>query len=92
MHVRLLLHSIPSIKDHEHILRGRREGQNYCINSTDQLRLANFANELKNIHFKKALVQFICNDWKNNEMASFIGQKTIYINYDVCYKLKYVRK
>lgn len=76
----------PSIKDHEHTLRGRVEGQNYSINSPDQLRLANFANELKNINFKNALIEFICNDWENNYMVPFIGEKTIYINHDICYK------
>lgn len=78
----------PSIKDHEHSLRGRIEGHNYCINSPDQLRPANFASELKNIHFKEALIKFICNDWENDYMAPFIGEKTIYINYDLCYKFK----
>lgn len=35
----------PSIIDHEHFLKGRIEGENYCINSPDQVRPANRANE-----------------------------------------------
>lgn len=74
-----------SIKDNEHLLRGRIRGQQYRIHGPNQIRPANFANELKNNYFKAALVEFLCDDWKNNYMASYIGNKTIYINYELCY-------
>ncbi|CAF4952709.1 unnamed protein product [Pieris macdunnoughi] len=76
----------PSIKDIEHLLRGRVRGQQYRINGPDQVRPANFANELKKMYFKAALVEFLCDHWGNNYMASYIGNKTIYINYEFCYK------
>lgn len=41
----------PSIKYHEHSLKGRILDQNFCINTPDQLRPATFGTELKNIYF-----------------------------------------
>lgn len=76
----------PSIKDNEHSLRGRIRGQRFQINGPDQIRPPNFSDALKNIYFKEALVEFILEDWKNDYMAPFIGNKTIYVNYLHCYK------
>lgn len=76
----------PSIKDNEHSLRGRIRGQRFQINGPEQIRPPNFSDALKNIYFKEALVEFILEDWKNDYMAPFIGNKTIYVNYLHCYK------
>lgn len=52
------------------------------------MRPANFASELKNIYFKAAFVEFLRDDWENNYSHSFIGEKTIYINDEFCYKFE----
>lgn len=76
----------PSIKDNEHILRGQIQGQQFDIRGPEQKRPANFCKELKNVHFKHALVKFLCDDWSQNYIAPFIGNKTIFVNYESCYK------
>ncbi|XP_047041334.1 uncharacterized protein LOC124645572 [Helicoverpa zea] len=78
----------PSIKDNEHSLRKRTKGQRFHINGPDQIRPSNFADALKNIYFKEALVDFIIDDWANDYMAPFIGSKTILVNYLQCYQYK----
>lgn len=59
----------PSIKDNEHLMRGRVEGNRFLINGPDQKRSTNFFNDLQNIHFKDALVKFLCDDWKNDHLV-----------------------
>ncbi|XP_011171576.3 uncharacterized protein LOC105204222 [Solenopsis invicta] len=76
----------PSIKDNEHLLRGTTEDYVFLIKGPDQRCPVNFNVELKNINFKKALVNFFITDWENSYMALFIGNKTIYLNFDYCYK------
>lgn len=71
-----------SIKGNNYLLRGWIRGQRYRINGPDQVRAAHFATELETIYFKAALVEFLCDDWKNNYMTTYIGNKTIYINYE----------
>lgn len=79
----------PSIKDHEHNLRGMRQAK--CqIEGPDQVRQSDFASELKNVNFKEALVNFITRDWANDYMAPLIGNKEIYINFEKCYKYKVI--
>lgn len=74
----------PSIKDHEHILRGMR-CSNFHISGSERIRPADFAVEMKNVYFKEALVNFMIDEWKNDCAAPFIGNKTIFVNYDKCY-------
>jgi hypothetical protein len=81
----------PSIKDTEHGLRGMLKGQRFQINRPDQIRPSNFSDALKNVHFKEALIEFIIEDWKNDHMVPFIGNKTIYVNYLHCYKYEVVK-
>lgn len=76
----------PSIKDNEHSLRNRVRGQRFQINGPDQIRPSNFSEALKNIYFKEALIEFLIEDWKNDYMAPWIGEKTIIVNYLECYK------
>lgn len=40
---------------------------------------------MKNIKFKEALVRFLIDHWADQEMATIIGNKTIYLNHDMCY-------
>lgn len=77
---------LPSIKDNEHSLRSRIRGQRFQINGPNQIRPSNFADALKNIYFKEALVDFIIEDWAIDHMPPFIGNKTIFVNYVDCYK------
>ncbi|CAH1645610.1 unnamed protein product [Spodoptera littoralis] len=81
-------YTFPSIKHNEHSIRGRIKGQHYQINGPDQIRPSNFADALKNIYFKEALVDFIIDDWANDYMAPFIGSKTILVNHLRCYQYK----
>lgn len=76
----------PSIKDSEHVLRGRIHGNKFDIRGPEQKRPSNFSNELKNIYFKDALVKFLCDDWSQDYMAAFIGNKNIFVNYESCLK------
>nr|CAH7741160.1 unnamed protein product [Callosobruchus chinensis] len=48
----------PSIKDNKHSLRGMQVTQ-FHIEGPDQIRSSDFSNDLKNAHFKEALVNFI---------------------------------
>ncbi|XP_067613930.1 serine/threonine-protein kinase Wnk isoform X4 [Eurosta solidaginis] len=77
----------PSIKDNEHSLRGMQVTQ-FHIEGPDQIRSSDFSNDLKNANFKEALVNFIIQHWTLDHAAPFVGNKTIYINYDQCYKYK----
>lgn len=81
-------YTFPSIKDNEHSLRGRIRGQRFQISGPDQIRPPNFSDALKNTYFKEAVVDFVIEDWKNDYMMPFIGNKTIYVNYLHCYKYK----
>lgn len=80
----------PSIKDHEHGLRGRTEGNRFTINGPDQKRSTNFRNDLKNIHFKDALVKFLCANWSQDYMSPYIMNKTIFVNYENCFKFEVI--
>lgn len=75
----------PSIKDCEHTLRGTIDNKDFNITGPQQTRPTDFGKELKNIKFKEALVKFLIDHWADNEMASIIGNKTIYLNHDLCY-------
>lgn len=60
----------------------------YVISGDNQQRPADFSRELRNAHFKKALVQFLIENWRKDELAPFIGSKVIYLNFDYCYEYK----
>lgn len=75
----------PSIKYNEHCLRGMEVAQ-FHIEGPEQIRNTDFNNDLKNINFKQALVEFLLEHWTLDHVAPFIGNKTIYVNYDQCYK------
>ncbi|XP_018358131.1 PREDICTED: uncharacterized protein LOC108757918 isoform X2 [Trachymyrmex cornetzi] len=75
----------PSIKDCEHTLRGNVDDKDFYISGPQQTRTAVFAKDLKNIKFKEALVKFLIDHWADQEMATIIGNKTIYLSHDLCY-------
>lgn len=75
----------PSIKDHEHILRNASTSDMFIISSAEQKRPSDFHGELKNIKFKEALVQFFIKNIAQQPTQLF-GNRTVLLNYDVCYK------
>lgn len=75
----------PSIKDNERARRSGLENRSYVISGSDQTRPADFGKELRNARFKEALVQFLINHWASDEVIPFIGNKTIYLNFDRCH-------
>lgn len=74
----------PSIKDYEHTLRNSvNDDKDYHISGPQQIRLVDFAKDLKNIKFKEALVKFFIDHWNSQEMAVIIRNKTICLNPDL---------
>lgn len=72
----------PSIKDYEHKIR-RSFGLHHEKKTRDLIRQE---FDVKNIHFKKALATFLVDDWKQNDRAAIIKNKTLYVNYEKCYR------
>ena len=83
------LYKFPSIKDHEHDVRGLYNNP-FCIRGPEQVRPSDFANELKNINFKEALINFFIQVWGNDHLAELLGNKKLYVSHDVCYKYEVV--
>nr|CAH7767941.1 unnamed protein product [Callosobruchus chinensis] len=77
----------PSINDNEHSLRGMQVTQ-FHIEGPHQIRSSDFSHDSKNAHFKEKLVNFniLVEHCTLDHMAPLIGNKTIYINFDLCYK------
>lgn len=76
----------PSIKDYKLSLRGSVDDKEFHISGPQQTRTADFTKDLKNIKFKKAIVKFLIDHWADQEMATIIGSKVIYIIHDLCYE------
>lgn len=75
----------PSIKDYERTRRNEQKTIDFNILGPSQTRPIDFMKELKNIKFKESLVQFLIQHWATDEMATFIGNTLIKVNYDLCY-------
>lgn len=75
----------PSIKDYEHSQRSESAQLDYIITSPDQKVPSDFTKELKNSNFKEALVNFCILHWATDEMAPFIGNTLIHLNFKKCY-------
>lgn len=75
----------PSIKDYEKSLRQESTQLDFNIAGPDQVRPSDFLKELKNTHFKQALVDFFIQHWASDEMVPFIENKLIYINFKQCH-------
>lgn len=75
----------PSIKGYERSLRFESAQLEYTIAGPEQVRPSDFVKELKNSNFKEALVDFFILHWASDEMASFIGNKMIHINFRKCH-------
>ena len=46
--------------------------------------------DLKNVYFKEELVRFLIDDWQSTEMVPFIGNKTVFVNYESCFKFQVI--
>ncbi|CAF4865814.1 unnamed protein product [Pieris macdunnoughi] len=77
---------IPSIEDYEHSLRGTVDDKEFHISGPQQTKTAVITKDLKNIKFKEAVVKFLIDHWADQEMASIIGSKEIYLIYDLRYE------
>ncbi|KAH9640140.1 hypothetical protein HF086_002800 [Spodoptera exigua] len=75
----------PSIKDYERMRRNEQRTIDFNIIGPSQTRPTDFMKELKNIKFKESFVQFLIDYWATDEMATFIGNTLIKLNYDSCY-------
>lgn len=62
----------------------------YVISGPEQARTHDFAKELRNDKFKEALVLLLISHWQSNDVAPFIGNKTIVLNYIHCYSYSVV--
>ncbi|KAK5641777.1 hypothetical protein RI129_010324 [Pyrocoelia pectoralis] len=82
IHVIFDTYKSPSIKNTEH---ERRDA--YSI-QYHQMRPDNFERELRNSYFKTNLVQFLICHWGTNDVKEIIGDKTVYINHELCFKIK----
>ncbi|OXU17113.1 hypothetical protein TSAR_008554 [Trichomalopsis sarcophagae] len=76
----------PSIKDCEHAFRDTSENRDSNISGHDKKCSTDFSKELRNIKFKEAFVKFLINHWANDELAPYLGIKTVQLNYDHCYQ------
>ncbi|KAK0084825.1 hypothetical protein PV326_006135 [Microctonus aethiopoides] len=79
----------PSIKDKEHTLRGTSRGRKIVIRGTS-MRPFDFSAELKNITFKEDLVEYLLATWGRREMAPFLGNKIVYVNYKECHRYQII--
>ena len=73
------------IKDYESSLRQECAQLDFTITGPDQVQPADLGKELKNSHFKQALVNFFSLHWFTDEMAPFIGNKIIKVNFVACH-------
>lgn len=80
----------PSIKDYERSIREESTQLNFTITGPDQVRPADFGKELKNAHFKEALINFFISHWATDEMAPFIGNKLIKVNFIECHSFSII--
>ena len=71
-------------KDYERANR-QREDTPYAIVGPQQNRPDNFLESLKNFKFKEALVRFLGEHWKNNNIKSLLGTKAIFLTMEELY-------
>lgn len=81
----------PSIKDYERNKRGSASEKQYII-TADMKLTSTLLVELRNSNFKKTFVRFLIEHWKLDEMAPYLGNKTVLLNYDQCYEYKQITK
>ena len=70
----------PSIKDIERTSRERSDTLTYRITGPFQKRPTDWLKAMKIDSFKKSLVQYLTESWKNHDLATYLGNKTLYAN------------
>lgn len=84
-------YSKPSIKDYKHKLRNNLRERDYAIEGPESERPAKFVDELKNIKFQQAFINFFIKNWRSPVHNSlFKANQSIYVSYDKCYKFRKV--
>ncbi|XP_046481745.2 uncharacterized protein [Neodiprion pinetum] len=78
----------PSIKDNERSLRHEAPLIDYSIYGPDQIRSSDFTKEMRNTKFKEALIEFFTIHWATDDVAPFIGNKLIHLNFKNCYSYR----
>lgn len=81
----------PSIKDSERDRRASDQDRNvsYSINGPLQQRPTDFIKALRNDDFKKSLVEFLVESWKDDSFSVFMGNKIVYITHNEnCYSFR----
>ena len=81
----------PSIKDIERTSRERNDTLTYRITGPFQKRPTDWLKAMKIDSFKKSLVQYLTESWKNHDLATYLGNKTLYANCEnkvYAYKVK----
>lgn len=58
----------------------------HIFTGPDQVRVSDFKTLMKNINFKRELVQFIIDDWARDELSTMFENKTVYVSLEKCYK------
>lgn len=77
----------PSIKDYERSTRGNKDAyQSFCISGPNQNGPIDFIKELRYNKLKEALVRFFLSFWANDEIAPFLQNKIVYVNFVECHK------
>ena len=70
----------PSIKDIQRTSRERNDTLTYRITKPFQKRPTDWLKAMKIDSFKKSLVQYLTESWKNRDLATYLGNKTLYAN------------
>ena len=70
----------PSIKDIQRTSRERNDTLTYIITRPFQKRPTDWLKAMKIDSFKKSLVQYLTESWKNHDLATYLGNKTLYAN------------
>lgn len=83
-------YNFPNIKDYEHTLR-EEDTENQYIIQRENKRSADFAKLLRSRNFKEKFVEFLIEDWTNDEYTILCENKTIKLDYgNNCYVFEVV--
>ena len=75
----------PCIKTTDHVMKNSLSND-FVMHGSEQSRPSNFSVELRNEKFKIALVKFLLEHWKSDDVVDIIGRKIVYVHFDKCFK------
>ena len=70
----------PSIKDCERINRSGSCTTTFSVKGPAQKRPTNWIAALRSNTFKESLIEFLVNQWTDNEYVTTLGDKILYVN------------